>query len=172
MSYSFPTLHLHQDWMKWVKIPPDLAHHRKTSSYIGGGGGDGQGHGEKGREHAHGCCQPAKSLDFHTGLETSEPLVRTIPIPNRSIMSRHSLYHRVGAGGQTLTSGMYLWILSCILSLCLLYLYIVIFISLALHTFIDMGILNGDKWWPFVWILQGLNVHRAEDREGQLVMRW
>ena len=66
-----------------------------------------EGHGERdgGGQHAPGCCcQPAKSLDFHTGLETSEPLVRAIP------------YHTVplwpaetsgGSGGR-------LWHLECI----------------------------------------------------------
>ena len=49
--------------------------------------------------------------------------------------------------GQALTSGMYLWILSCALNPCLSCIYIFIFISPAFHTFINI--------WRMKWSLSG-----------------
>ena len=186
------SLRLHMKWSWYVvftskdsssprlneisKNPTPSAHRWKTSSDIGGGGGDGHGHGGKGR---------GGGSTLLAAANRQKALISIQDWRLASLWSGQYQYHNVPLWADTASTigweqGGRLWHLECIFgfflaysaSLCLLYLYIVICIFLALHTFIDMGILNGDKWWPFVWILQGLNVHRAEDREGQLVMRW
>ena len=159
------SLYLHMKWFWYVvftskdsssprlnemsKNPTPSAHCRKISSDIGEGGGDGQagtwGEGDRGREHAPGCCQPAKSLDFHTGLEASEPLVRTIPIPYRSNMTRHSLYHSVGARGGRL------WHLECIFGFFLAYSACVFYTFTLSFTFTSHIHRYGHfEWWQVV----------------------
>ena len=74
--------------------------HRGGTVVVGGRG--------QGGRHAPGCCQPAKSLDFHTGLETSEALVWTIPYHTVPLWSADRASTIGWEWGQTLTSGMYL----------------------------------------------------------------